>query len=98
MTDETSENSDTTGKVDDTQSGSDLDTPIPQKNNPLHGITLKVILTTLIDEVGWEEMAYRTGIRMFTDRPTQPSSLKFLRTTPWARLKVENLYLRHIKK
>ena len=64
-----------------------------QKNNPLHGITLEVILHHLINHFGWEEMGYRIKINCFISNPSIQSSLKFLRKTPWARTKVEQLYL-----
>jgi len=64
-----------------------------QPNNPLHGKTLEMILRQLVDHYGWEEMGHRIAIRCFTDNPSVPSSLKFLRKTPWARKKVERLYL-----
>ncbi|MDB4297295.1 VF530 family protein [Flavobacteriaceae bacterium] len=64
-----------------------------QKNNPLHGIKLAEILDELILELGWEEMEKETGIKCFGNNPTVKSSLKFLRTMPWARKKTENLYL-----
>ena len=64
-----------------------------QPNNPLHGKTLEMILRQLVDRYGWEEMGHRITIRCFTDNPSVTSSLKFLRTTPWARAKVERLYL-----
>jgi uncharacterized protein (DUF2132 family) len=60
----------------------------------LHGITLKMIVTQLVAEFGWEEMARRVDIRCFTHEPSVASSLKFLRRTPWARDKVEEMYLR----
>ena len=63
-------------------------------NDPLHGITLKTILTELVDHYGWEEMGRRIEIRCFTHDPSIASSLKFLWRTPWARDKVEELYLR----
>jgi uncharacterized protein (DUF2132 family) len=65
-----------------------------QKNNPLHGITLKEILTKLVEQQGWEKLAQQIDIRCFKSDPSINSSLKFLRTTPWARIKVEELYLR----
>lgn len=65
----------------------------PQPNNPLHGITLKMILEELVTQIGWEEMGRRINIRCFTHDPSLASSLKFLRRTPWAREKVEALYL-----
>lgn len=69
-----------------------------QPNNPLHGVTLEMILRCLVDELGWEEMGAHIRIRCFTDDPSISSSLKFLRTTPWARKKVEELYLALKKK
>jgi len=65
-----------------------------QPNNPLHGITLQMMLKELVERCGWDEMGRLTGIRCFTHEPSINSSLKFLRRTPWARTKVENLYLR----
>ena len=64
-----------------------------QPNNPLHGITLEAILYHLVKLYGWEEMGHRITIRCFTDNPSISSSLKFLRKTPWARKKVEDLCL-----
>ena len=64
-----------------------------QPNNPLHGITLEAILNHLVTKFGWEELGVMIRIRCFTDNPSIKSSLKFLRTTPWARKKVEELYL-----
>ena len=63
------------------------------KNNPLHGIKLKDILEALVAHYGWERLAKRIQIRCFMFDPTVNSSLKFLRKTPWAREKVEALYL-----
>lgn len=65
-----------------------------QPNNPLHGITLEMILVRLVEEYGWEEMSRRIPINCFTSNPSIKSSLKFLRRTPWARKKVEELYLK----
>jgi uncharacterized protein (DUF2132 family) len=65
-----------------------------QPNDILHGITLKMIVTQLVAEFGWEEMGKRIDIRCFTHNPSVASSLKYLRRTPWARDKVEELYLR----
>lgn len=62
-------------------------------NDLLHGITLATILTELAAEFGWEELGKRVNIRCFTHDPSIASSLKFLRRTPWARDKVERLYL-----
>lgn len=64
-----------------------------QKNNPLHGITLEQILVRLVAHYGWEELGQRITIRCFQSDPSVKSSLKFLRKTPWAREKVEALYL-----
>jgi uncharacterized protein (DUF2132 family) len=64
-----------------------------QKNNPLHGKTLEAILQHLVEYYGWQELGLRIRIRCFTDNPSMQSSLKFLRKTPWAREKVETLYL-----
>ena len=65
----------------------------PQPKNPLHGITLEAIVSELVDVLGWEELGRRIPIRCFTNDPSVASSLKFLRRTPWARQKVESLYL-----
>jgi uncharacterized protein (DUF2132 family) len=67
-----------------------------QKNNPLHGITLKAILEHLVEKYGWELMNERIRINCFYENPSINSSLKFLRKTPWARKKVEDLYLESI--
>lgn len=64
-----------------------------QKNNPLHGLTLEAIVTALVEHYGWEKLGQEINIRCFTDNPSIKSSLKFLRKTPWARGKVESLYL-----
>ena len=64
-----------------------------QINNPLHGITLEQIVNSLVETYGWEDLGQRITIRCFTSNPSVKSSLKFLRRTPWARKKVENLYL-----
>lgn len=68
------------------------------RNNPLHGINLKQIVNGLVDEFGWEELGERIKIRCFRHDPSVNSCLKFLRRTPWARTKVENLYIRTIMK
>ena len=65
----------------------------PQKNNPLHNITLEQILNYLVDNFGWEYLAAQININCFKKDPGIKSSLTFLRKTPWARTKVENLYL-----
>ncbi len=67
----------------------------PQPNNPLHGITLKTILHHLVETLGWNIMGEEVNIRCFTDDPSISSSLKFLRKTPWARKRVEELYLKN---
>jgi uncharacterized protein (DUF2132 family) len=64
--------------------------------DPLEGVTLKRILEELVEEVGWEEMGKAVPVRCFTHDPSIASSLKFLRKTPWARDKVEALYLRRM--
>ncbi len=66
-----------------------------QINNPLHGITLEQMLSELIEDVGWAEMGRCVSIRCFTHDPSLSSSLRFLRRTPWARARVEALYLQH---
>jgi uncharacterized protein (DUF2132 family) len=67
-----------------------------QKNNPLHGVTLESILNHLVAHYGWNRMGHYVNIKCFTDNPCIKSSLKFLRTTPWARQKVEELYIRSL--
>ncbi|MGR7814022.1 VF530 family protein [Lacinutrix undariae] len=67
-----------------------------QENNPMHGIKLTTILDELVEHYGWEELAERININCFKSNPTIKSSLKFLRRTPWAREKVERLYLKMI--
>jgi uncharacterized protein (DUF2132 family) len=64
-----------------------------QPRNPLHGLTLEAIVTALADHYGWEQLGELVPIRCFTFEPSVGSSLKFLRKTPWAREKVESLYL-----
>lgn len=64
-----------------------------QQNNPLHGKTLEVIINELVTHYGWPELGYRIRINFFLDDPSVKSSLKFLRKTPWARKKVEDLYV-----
>jgi uncharacterized protein (DUF2132 family) len=68
-----------------------------QSNNPLHGITLEMILSQLTEHYGWNEMGRMIDIRCFTHDPSIKSSLKFLRKTPWARTKVEDLYLKYVR-
>jgi len=65
----------------------------PQPRNPLHGVTLEQIVNELVASLGWEELGRRIPVRCFTNDPSVASSLKFLRRTPWARAKVEALYL-----
>lgn len=65
-----------------------------QPNAPLHGITLEKLLTEMVEHIGWEELSERIDIRCFKSDPSIKSSLKFLRKTPWARTKVEALYLK----
>jgi uncharacterized protein (DUF2132 family) len=67
--------------------------PAQQARNPLHGITLESMVTALAEYYGWEELAVRIPVRCFAVDPSVSSSLKFLRKTPWAREKVEGLYL-----
>lgn len=70
-------------------------------NSPLDGVTLETIVNQLVEKYGWEELGQRIKIKCFQENPSVSSSLKFLRRTPWARSKVENLYLwvqRHKRK
>jgi uncharacterized protein (DUF2132 family) len=67
--------------------------PAAQPRNPLHGITLEAMLTELVAHFGWAELGARVQINSFNTDPSIRSSLKFLRKTPWAREKVESLYL-----
>ena len=67
--------------------------PPTQVRNPLHGLTLETIVTALVAHYGWVELGQRIPLRCFTFDPSIGSSLKFLRKTPWARDKVEGLYL-----
>ena len=69
-----------------------------QPNNPLHGIKLADVLEFLVDEYGYESLGEKINIRCFKNDPSIKSCLKFLRRTPWAREKVERLYLRSIPK
>lgn len=68
-----------------------------QPNNPLHGVTLQMILEQLEAFYGWEKLGQHINIRCFTHNPSVKSSLTFLRRTPWARQKVEELYLETFK-
>ena len=67
--------------------------PPAQPRNPLHGLTLEAIVTALVAHYGWPGLGARIPVRCFTTDPSVASSLKFLRKTPWAREKVESLYL-----
>jgi uncharacterized protein (DUF2132 family) len=69
-----------------------------QANNPLHGKTLEMILNHLVDHYGWEELGKKIDINCFRFDPSIKSSLTFLRKTPWARQKVERLYLRSLRR
>lgn len=81
---------------DDNRGMTDASTPAPppaQPRNPLHGLTLEAIVTALSEAYGWEGLDERIPLRCFAFEPSVKSSLKFLRKTPWAREKVEGLYL-----
>jgi len=69
-----------------------------QPNNPLHGITLEQVVNSLVEYYGWSKLGKRINIRCFKNDPSVKSSLKFLRKTPWARTKVEDLYIAMRKK
>lgn len=69
----------------------------PQPNNPLHGITLEKILVHLVEQYGWEEMGRQINVRCFNFDPSIKSSLTFLRKTPWARERVEKMYVESLK-
>jgi uncharacterized protein (DUF2132 family) len=71
--------------------------PANQPNNPLHGVTLEMILQQLVARYGWAELGRQIEIRCFTSDPSIASSLKFLRRTPWARERVEALYLHMLR-
>ena len=68
-----------------------------QPNNPMHGKTLEMILIYLVDKYGWEELGERIPVNCFISNPSIKSSLNFFRKTPWARKKVEDLYLDSIE-
>jgi uncharacterized protein (DUF2132 family) len=72
---------------------SELPSADPKPRDPLHGVTLEAVLTELVARHGWPELGARINIKCFTSDPSIGSSLKFLRKTPWARTKVEALYL-----
>ena len=69
-----------------------------QPNNPLHGKTLEMIINFLVSHYGWDELGERIRIRCFNENPSVKSSLTFLRKTPWARTKVEELYINTIER
>ena len=69
-----------------------------QPNNPLHGVRLDTMVNTLVDYYGWEKLSNHININCFKNNPTLKSSLTFLRKTPWARKKVEDLYLEVIER
>lgn len=69
-----------------------------QPNNPLHGVTLETILMYLVERYGWSDLGVRIPVNCFRENPSIKSSLKFLRRTPWARKKVEDLYLYSLRK
>jgi uncharacterized protein (DUF2132 family) len=73
-------------------------TELPQQNNPLHGVTLEHIVKYLHEYYGWEKLGKKIRINCFNDNPSVQSSLKFLRKTPWARTKVEELYIRLVER
>ncbi len=64
-----------------------------RKQDPLHGVTLKMIVTQLVEQYDWEGLSQRIDIKCFSNQPSINSSLKFLRKTPWARQQVETLFL-----
>jgi uncharacterized protein (DUF2132 family) len=69
----------------------------PQPRNPLHGITLSQLLEELVAAYGWEELGRQVRLQCFLNEPSVPSSLKFLRRTPWARERLEGFYLWHLR-
>ncbi|MFT6398094.1 MAG: hypothetical protein ACJAYU_002849 [Bradymonadia bacterium] len=73
------------------------DSPQNPSNDPLHGITLRALLETLVFRYGWQGLAEHVRVGCFINDPSMKSSLKFLRKTPWARTKVEGLYLADIR-
>jgi uncharacterized protein (DUF2132 family) len=75
-----------------------MSSPSPQPNNLLHGITLKAIVTELVAHYGWASLAKAVPINCFSHDPSIQSSLTFLRKTPWARDRVEALYLQMLRK
>jgi len=75
------------------QPNSKQEKPATQRNNPLHGSTLKTIVNELVDHYGWQGLAEKAPMNCFINNPSINSTLKFLRKTPWARDKIEQLYL-----
>ena len=73
--------------------GQKSDIPKKQANNPLHGVKLADIMKQLLEAHGWSGLAKRVNVNCFKSNPSMKSSLKFLRKTPWAREKIERLYL-----
>jgi uncharacterized protein (DUF2132 family) len=73
------------------------DTPAPRSSDPLHGVTLEQIVTRLVERLGWEELGRIIPVRCFLFDPSVSSSLKFLRKTPWARKKVEELFVAMVR-
>ena len=69
-----------------------------QPNNPLHGKTLETIVTCLVEHYGWEKLHTLVKVKCFYNDPSMKSSLKFLRQTPWAREKIERLYVKLLRK
>ena len=82
---------------EETDAAEPVQLPKRPTNDPLHGVTLEALLTVLVSVYGWDGMADRVRVNCFIDNPSIKSSLKFLRKTPWARTKVEALYVAHIK-
>ena len=72
-----------------------MTSPAFPSKDPLHGVTLEALLTELVEKYGWAELGQRIEIRCFNFDPSIKSSLQYLRKTPWARKKVEELYLWH---
>jgi hypothetical protein len=93
MNDTTSPPPDDDAITDPSADNSADPSPAAQARNPLHGLTLERIVTELVEHYGWPGLGQRVTLRCFTSEPSIASSLKFLRKTPWAREKVESLYL-----
>jgi uncharacterized protein (DUF2132 family) len=73
--------------------GEDPRMPEPHANDPLHGVTLEMMVNALVEQYGWDGLARRVNINCFKSDPSVSSSLRFLRRTPWARKEVEDLYV-----